>query len=273
MLVPEYIGRHRLPTLAMASHQKIRVAMKGRTVRSWLFPKLFTPKLSPVRSPCHEKILSIWGLFFKSYGWLEKVCKAGNPPVLIGSVLNHISQDSVDPKQRGHLTLICEGNTYPALFKECLQPHAMHTHGKVMQPDYAFKDHRITLNAHCVMTGSAANSIYTRWPELLSEVSAIGRQSAFLVWGETTVRQTQTVAGLGRNLKSAESVSRICTITLQDYMGNRPFQICRENSLLFEYDYSQSCYKYAKNYERIHKNYKDIIENREDIICEGCGMK
>ncbi|EGU72767.1 hypothetical protein FOXB_16724 [Fusarium oxysporum f. sp. conglutinans Fo5176] len=78
---------------------KIRVAMNGRT------------------------ILTIWGLFFKSHAWLEKVCKAGNPPVLIGSVLNHISQDSVDPKQRGHLALICEGNTYPALFEECLQPH------------------------------------------------------------------------------------------------------------------------------------------------------
>ncbi|KAH7228529.1 uncharacterized protein BKA55DRAFT_526600, partial [Fusarium redolens] len=94
---------------------KIRVAMNGRT------------------------ILTIWGLFFKSHAWLEKVCKAGNPPVLIGSVLNHISQDSVDPKQRGHLALICEGNTYPALFEECLQPHLMHIHGKDYRGDIGFQ--------------------------------------------------------------------------------------------------------------------------------------
>jgi hypothetical protein len=235
--------------------------MNGRTVRSWLFPRLFTPKLSPVKSPCHEKILTIWGLFFKSHAWLEKVCKAGNPPVLIGSVLNHISQDSVDPKQRGHLALICEGNTYPALFEECLQPHGMHTHGKVLQFDYSFTDHKITLNAHCVMTGTSVNSIYTRWPELLSEVSALGRQSAYLVWRETTLRQTQAVSGLGRNLKSAESVSRICSIKLQDYRGDIGFQICREHSSLFVYDHSKSCYKYAKTMSRFTKSTRTISRN------------
>lgn len=149
----------------------------------------------------------------------------------------------------------------------------MHTHGKVLQYDYAFDDHRITLNAHCAMTGSAANSIYTRWPELLSEASAIGRQSAFLVQGERTVRQTQTIARLSRNIQSNEFVYRICTITLQGYMANRPFQICSENSLLFEYDYSHSCYNYGKDYVRIYRDYKDNIENRQDVICKGCRVR
>jgi hypothetical protein len=113
-----------------------------------------------------------------------------NSPILVGSILKDILHDSLAPCQRGHLTLIHQDVSDPALFKECLQPHVMHSQGRVCQFDYAFESHNITLNVDCAFTGAIVNSVYTRWPEPLNVVSAQGRQPAYLVWGEKTVKQT-----------------------------------------------------------------------------------
>lgn len=129
----------------------------------------------------------------------------------------------IEGPQEGHP----QGVPDPTIFKECLQPHIIHCHGRVRQFDYAFESHNITFNVECAFTGTAVNSVYKRWPELLSVVSTQRRQSAYLVWGEKTVKQTQAVSGLGKNLESDETVSRICSIKLQGYKGDIECQFCR----------------------------------------------
>jgi hypothetical protein len=107
-------------------------------------------------------------------------------------------------------------------------------------------------------------------------VSAKKRQSAYLVWGAATVKPTQAVSGLGENLESDESVSRICLIDLQGYKGDGGITFCKDASLLFQYDWRRCCYKYSDDYEARYQQYiKTIMSLYGPTMekCEACTMK
>jgi hypothetical protein len=223
-------------------------------------------------------VLAIWSLFFKSFEWLEKAYQDGKPPILVGSALNDILRYGAALPQRAHVALVYQGAAPISLFLECLQPYAMHFH-RFIQYDYAFKSHNITLNANSVMTGLLANGIYTRWPERLTVVSGQKRQSAFLVWGEDTIKLTEAIVGLGQNLESDESVSSICHIDLQlqRCKGIIRANFHRHPYALYRHDSLQSCYRYAGNYEEEYQRYlTTALEERTGPTkrkCEACIMK
>jgi tRNA A37 threonylcarbamoyladenosine synthetase subunit TsaC/SUA5/YrdC len=107
-------------------------------------------------------------------------------------------------------------------------------------------------------------------------VSGPNRQSAYLVWKGTTVKPTQAVSGLGENLESDESVSRICGIKLQRDEGGREYTFCKVASHLFEYDSRRSCYRYSDKYEVRYREYiKTIMNGNGPAIekCAACDMK
>jgi hypothetical protein len=252
--------------------EKIQFAKGKGIVANWRLPRL----LKSAQPPSNKKVLAVWRLFFKSFRWLDEACRNGNPPILVGSALNDILQGGAAPRRKAHLALICQGVPNPSLFKECLQPHAMHSHGGVLQYDYAFESHNITLNAGCAFTGSIANAIHTRWPERLSVVSGQKRQSAYLVWERMTIEPTQAVSGLGRNLESDNSVSRICRINLQGYKDDIGVIFCKDASFLFQYDWDRSCYNDSDQYEAHYRKYITTINNRNGKTieeCRACNMK
>ena len=223
-------------------------------------------------------VLAIWRLFFKRFEWLEKAFQDGKPPILVGSALIDLFRHGAPLPQRAHLALVYQGAAPISLFIECLQPHAMHFH-RFIQYDYAFESYNISLNANSVMTGSVANGIYTRWPELLTVVSDQKRQSAYLVWGEDEIKITESIVGLGQNLESDESVSSICHIDLQlyRYKGIVRANFHRHPYALYKYDSLQSSYRYADNYDEEYRKYlTTALDERpgpNTRKCEACIMK
>lgn len=215
----------------------------------------------------------VWSLFFKHYDYLNKLLDAGIAPILAGSALKHIISGNIRAWERPHLCLVCPGQVDPELFERCLQPNELHTHGGMLIYDYAFDAHNITLNAACAYSGSVANPLMTRWPEKLSTCGAGGRQSSYLVYGERQLR-VAGVHGLGRNLDSDESVSRVCCLQFSRggvLLSNGPY--------CFEPDPSGIGYRYVSDYkilfqhlnlEKSKRFYNPLLEKYR---CKACSLK
>lgn len=225
-----------------------------------------------------RKTSKIWDLFFKDYEWLNKARESGHPPILVGKGLKRMYHGRIKDWEREHLCFLCEGYEDPTLFKKCLQPHFLHTHGRMVAYDYAFEAHHITLNASCAFSANLAHQVLTRWPERLSEFTSRERQSSYLIYGEKTVRGAQ-VFGLGKNLQADESVAQICEIIIGSKDGKQiSCLVCSQTPSLFTQNHSSHTFEYADDYDEVYRNYieiklKQYIEGPRTRKCEACTMK
>jgi hypothetical protein len=236
-------------------------------------PRVRAPlrELAPLNS--YNWIPKVWNLFFKDYAYLNKLLDSGIAPILVGSALKDIFSGNIKAWERPHLCLVCPGEADPELFEYCLQPHELHTHGGMLIYDYAFDAHNITLSAACAHSGSVANPLMTRWPEKLSMCGAEGRRSSYLVYGERQLR-VAGVHGLGRNLDSDESVSRVCCLQFSRggvLLSNGPY--------CFEPDPSGIGYRYVSDYKMLFQ-YHNLEKSKryynpllEKYRCKACSLK